>query len=242
MFFLLLLSLVAAVPSVLADSSLRILHRVSLPNLQEVPYVHRATLHVSGAGPATAARLVPSETLADDLTEFMHTADGANGALYQVALEHPGDTDQTQWSVSAVLACHMPRSTSESLTFHLAPDGTPFSLDYFIAPVPHDGACPKKPRSTKAGSGLSSSPVEYGYITNSSVLLRSPTFPPLPQLRVPPPVTAEGKPVEPVPEKSFIEKYWMYIAIALVAMVLAPSAPEEEGGGRPGPRGGASGQ
>ena len=39
-----------------------------------------------------------------------------------------------------------------------------------------------------------------------------------PQLRVPPPVTAEGKPVEPPREKSFLEKYWMYIAIALVAM------------------------
>lgn len=31
-------------------------------------------------------------------------------------------------------------------------------------------------------------------------------------------MTAEGKPVEAPREKSFIEKYWMYIAIALVAM------------------------
>ena len=39
-----------------------------------------------------------------------------------------------------------------------------------------------------------------------------------PSLRVPPPVTAEGKVVEPPHEKSFFEKYWMYIVIALLAM------------------------
>ena len=31
-------------------------------------------------------------------------------------------------------------------------------------------------------------------------------------------MTAEGKPVEAPREKSFIEKYWVYMVIALVAM------------------------
>lgn len=39
-----------------------------------------------------------------------------------------------------------------------------------------------------------------------------------PSLRVPPPVTVEGKPVEPLPEKSFIQKYWIYMVVALFAL------------------------
>ena len=39
-----------------------------------------------------------------------------------------------------------------------------------------------------------------------------------PALRVPPPVTAEGKPVEAAREKSFLEKYWIYIVVALLVM------------------------
>ena len=39
-----------------------------------------------------------------------------------------------------------------------------------------------------------------------------------PALRVPPPVTAEGKPVEAAREKSFLEKYWVYIVVGLLAL------------------------
>ena len=39
-----------------------------------------------------------------------------------------------------------------------------------------------------------------------------------PQLRVPPPLTATGDPVVQVPEKTFLQKYWLYIVIALGAL------------------------
>lgn len=39
-----------------------------------------------------------------------------------------------------------------------------------------------------------------------------------PELRAPPPFTPQGEVVKPVPEKSFIQKYWMYIA-ALVLIL-----------------------
>ncbi len=39
-----------------------------------------------------------------------------------------------------------------------------------------------------------------------------------PQLRTPPPLTQQGTPVEPVPERSFIQKYWVYIVVALAAL------------------------
>ncbi|OJT10561.1 hypothetical protein TRAPUB_12999 [Trametes pubescens] len=193
---------------------LHIKHRILHPSLPAAPFSDRATVLLTGSGPTAAARLVPSETLTDDLREYLQMAEGLKDALYQVALEHPGGAEQAQLASSSVLACHLPYSTSESFTLHLDQNGTPFSLDYFVGPIPHNGACPK--RSRKAGAQPSHAQVTL--IANTTVALRSPSFPPLPQLRVPPPVTAEGKPVEAPREKSFIEKYWMYIAIALVAM------------------------
>ncbi|KAH9899817.1 hypothetical protein C8Q73DRAFT_335218 [Cubamyces lactineus] len=249
-----LLLLAALFLSANAAPELRIAHRVLHPSLPAAPFVDRATVLLSGSGPAATARLVPSETFAHEILDYSRTVEGSKDALYQVALEHPGDADQSQWAISSVLAvspfpsrpllicdhraldnparshrvcCHLPQSTSESFTIHLDQNGNPFSLDYFVGPIPHNGACPKKARKAAAQS----SPVEFRPITNTTVALRSPSFPPLPQLRVPPPVTAEGKPVEPPKEKSFLEKYWMYIAIALVAMVLAPAPAEEEAAG-----------
>lgn len=78
-----------------------------------------------------------------------------------------------------------------------------------------------------------------------------------PVLRTPPPLTAEGKVAEPVPEKSFLQKYWIYLVVAVIALgkslsppllhctrlppilhmltwfcaVMSPAPPEEEGGG-----------
>jgi len=42
-------------------------------------------------------------------------------------------------------------------------------------------------------------------------------------------LTATGDPVIQVPEKTFIQKYWLYIVIALGALLIAPSG--EEGAG-----------
>lgn len=92
-----------------AQNSLRILHRVYHPKLPTETFTERGTLLASGSGPFTGASLVPSEGLASDLLEFaqsLHSADASldNNALYQVALEHPGDNDQSQWDVSSVKA------------------------------------------------------------------------------------------------------------------------------------------
>ena len=37
-------------------------------------------------------------------------------------------------------------------------------------------------------------------------------------LRTPPPLTAEGEPVKPEPEKTFLQKYWLYIVAAMFAL------------------------
>ena len=37
-------------------------------------------------------------------------------------------------------------------------------------------------------------------------------------MKPPPPLNAEGKVVQPPPEKSFLAKYWVYIAVAMAAL------------------------
>lgn len=70
--------------------------------------------------------------------------------------------------------CHLPLATAESFTLHLSITGEPFALDYFVGPVPHDGRCPGTKKARRRAMS------EVGTrITNSTVLLKSPTHPPL---------------------------------------------------------------
>jgi len=39
-----------------------------------------------------------------------------------------------------------------------------------------------------------------------------------PELRAPPPLTPEGQVVTPEPEKSFLQKYWIYILAVMVVL------------------------
>ena len=39
-----------------------------------------------------------------------------------------------------------------------------------------------------------------------------------PELRAPPPLTPEGQIVTPEPEKSFLQKYWIYILAVMVVL------------------------
>ncbi|THH33679.1 hypothetical protein EUX98_g589 [Antrodiella citrinella] len=222
------LALAAIVPLALADdhNTLRLRHRIFHPSIPDVPFSDRGALALSSSGPHVTAHLVPS----DDLKLFAEALQGKavsfKDVLYQVALEHPGDQNSAQWVISSVKACHLARSTQESITLHLAADGTPYTFDYFVGPIPHNGACPKK--NAKSQADL----FDLRPITNSTVIVRSPTFPPLPQLRAPPPITPEGKIAEPVPEKSFIQKYWIYMVVAVIALVLSPGPEEEKAGAK----------
>jgi len=61
-----------------------------------------------------------------------------------------------------------------------------------------------------------SSPVCYCIVfLNQAIANASKTRP---ELRTPPPLTPEGEVVQPVPERSFLQKYWMYLAAVLVAL------------------------
>ena len=42
-----------------------------------------------------------------------------------------------------------------------------------------------------------------------------------PELHAPPPLTPQGEIVQPVPEKSFLRKYWMYIVALLLIFCMS---------------------
>ncbi|KAJ7094641.1 hypothetical protein B0H15DRAFT_132024 [Mycena belliarum] len=206
-----------------ADSSFQIYHRIYEPTQPETAFTPRGTVLVPANGDPSFR---PSQTLAQDLTQFATALQTVKGALYQVALEREGAGAAGQWDIaSAVKVCHLHQATSETILLHTTLGNTPFALDYFVAPIPHNGACPK---SSKAPSPLLSFAGNVAEL-NTTVVLKSPRLPPLPELRVPPPLTPEGEPVVPVPEKSLFQRYWMYGLAILVALMLS-GGPEEESG------------
>jgi len=193
-------------------------HRVLHPSLPESPFLHRASILSDAAG---NLRIQPAPSLQPDFDSFVETAH-VTDALYQLALDpHPGQSTSL-WLTSSIKACHLVNAANENIVLHVPhPGGTPFALDYFLDTAPSDGTCP--PRKA---SGLN-----LALPHNVTITLSLPRQPPSPQLRVPPPLTPAGDPIVQEPEKTFLQKYWLYVVIALGALVMAPGPPEE------GPRG-----
>ncbi|KZT19269.1 hypothetical protein NEOLEDRAFT_1183517 [Neolentinus lepideus HHB14362 ss-1] len=225
MFSLSLLLAVLLVSSAAADPAPRLFHRVHHPAIQPpLAFSERGSFRLANS----IATLDHSETYADDFAEFAAVLEEYPDALYQIAMEREGDKDETHWDISSVRACHLPHTTAETFILHLSPyDHKPFSLDYFVSPIPHDGSCPK----TKASTGFEPS-VAFRPFANGTVLLREPISPPSPELRTPPPLTPQGEPVKPPVEKSFVQKYWIYIVALLLALLIAPGGADEGGGGQ----------
>ncbi|KAH7887630.1 hypothetical protein F5I97DRAFT_862320 [Phlebopus sp. FC_14] len=201
------------------QQELHIYHRVVHPNLPVTPWSELGFVVLppqhSMSPLGTPAELVTSDAVQDDLSEFSLAVDPAiEDAMYQVSLER-ADVPDALWPVSTVKTCFMPSSTSSNLTIHLSSSGIPFAVDYFVSPVPHDGLCPQSSDTRKTYPAH-----------NSTVVLKSPRLPPQPELRAPLLLAREGEPIAPIPEKSFVQKYWIYIAIALAVLLIAGPADE----------------
>jgi len=268
-FSFILVITIAAVPVPLWAWQLH--HRVLHPSLPESPFLNRASILSDAGG---NLRIHPAPSLQSDFDSFVETAH-VTDALYQLALDpHPGQSTSL-WLTSSVKAvisfppsppypssssfstqCHLINAANENIVLHVPhPGGAPFALDYFLDTAPSDGTCPP----SKA-SGLN-----LALPHNVTITLSLPRQPPLfvviyltlghphahalfrPQLRVPPPLTPTGDPVVHEPEKTFLQKYWLYIVIALGALsaftllpfllitphplpttsVMAPGPPEE---------------
>ncbi|KAH9062850.1 hypothetical protein EDB87DRAFT_1681954 [Lactarius vividus] len=212
-----MLSLVFILVLVAPLQAFQLYHRILHPSLPDQSFFQRGTIEEIEHG---KARIEAAPSLQYDLLAFAETSAHVTDALYQLALDpHPGQSDSL-WLISTVKACHLINTTNERIVIHLpSPGGTPFALDYFLDSVPSHGACPP----SRVSSPTLASP------RNATIIFSLPGQPPLPQLRTPPPLTATGDPVTQVPEKTFLQKYWLYIVIALGALLIAPSG--EEGAG-----------
>ncbi|KAJ7765003.1 hypothetical protein DFH07DRAFT_770267 [Mycena maculata] len=219
---MILLSLLATIYLVsAADSSFQVYHRLYEPNQPETQFIPRGTIVIPGNGHAL---FEPSPSLSQELTQFADELQNVKGAMYQVALERDGDVIARQWDTSAVKVCHLNQATSETFILHTSHEGQPYALDYFVAPSPHNGACPKKAKAEPAPLRSFAGNIDN---LNTTLVVRSTRLPPLPDLRVPPPLTPEGAPVVPVPEKSLFQKYWMYGAAILIALMMSGGGEEE---------------
>ncbi|KAG0709767.1 hypothetical protein DFH29DRAFT_885716 [Suillus ampliporus] len=214
--FLLTLSLFSLPTSQAHESTeFRLMHRVVHPNLPVTPWTELGTVAVppfkSIQPTGSYVSLSLGESLLEDLAEFAEVVNpNMQDAMYHVTIER----SESVGPVSSTKACLLPLSTSANIVIHLSATGEPFAIDYAVSPVPQDGICPQ------------TGAVNY-HAHNASVVLKSPRMAPLPELRVPPPLTPEGEPVVPVPEKSFVQKYWIYLVVVLGALLI--SGPAEDG-------------
>ncbi|KAG1755563.1 hypothetical protein EDB19DRAFT_1661971 [Suillus lakei] len=186
-------------------NELRLMHRVVHPDLPVTPWAELGTVSIPSFKSISPTGSYASLSLADK--------PDMQSAMYHVAIERP----ESEGSVSSIKACLLPSSTSANIVIHFSATGEPYAIDYSVSPVPRDGIC----SATSTGSYPAH---------NASVVLKSPRMAPLPELRIPPPLTPEGEPVVPVPEKSFVQKYWIYMVVVLGALLISGPAEDSPSG------------
>lgn len=193
-----------------AESSVNVHHRVRLPGDTSTPFTHKGTVLLTPTGLSYA----PAAAFRSQLTAWSSNA--TTDARYEVALQTSPveDGNPDDWPRASVKLCHVTGAQEEFLTMHKTLAGDIFALDYHLSSVPKDGNCPKP------------APL---YIASTDVQLKSPSPAFRPRLKTPTPMSADGQPVKAEPEKSFIQKYWMYIVPALIILLVLPAGPEEGG-------------
>ncbi|QRW16456.1 transmembrane protein [Rhizoctonia solani] len=174
-------------------------HRIRRPGEQPVPFSHKGTVVLTPTGPSYA----PANAFRDQLATWIASTPDTR---YEIALETDGDQDD--WPRSSVKLCHLTSAYEEYLTLHKTVSGDIFALDYHLDSVPK----------------WRMSPYTVGYVYCK---YGCPSQVPHSGVYVPPPMGADGQPIKPVSEQSFIQKYWMYIVPALIILLVLPAGPEE---------------
>ncbi|KAG9121515.1 hypothetical protein FRC07_002486 [Ceratobasidium sp. 392] len=199
---------VAAAASNNATVPVHVHHRMRvLSDLGDAPFTLKGTVLLTPDGPSYA----PAANFRNELTTW--AASKSPDALYEVALQTDGSPND--WPRASTKLCYVTAAKEELLTMHRTRSGDVFAIDYHLSSVPSNGACPSEPVPL--------------YIASTDVQLKSPSPPFSPRLRTPPPLAPDGQPIKPVVEKSFIQKYWMYIVPALIILLVLPAGPEEGG-------------
>jgi len=200
-------------------NALSVHHRLFHPKASPFEYAVRAQLSIDSVEPF-------SPSFSDDISQQIRHLQELNldldSAFYHVALQRDGDQSDAQWDVSSVKLCHLFHATSDTIVLRTK-GADVHAIDYFVSPIPHNGACPKRKGKKKRSATTATF---SNTVLNTTVITQTYKTSPLPELRAPPALTTDGEPVKPVPEKSFIQKYWMYI-VPLVIMLLVSGGPED---------------
>lgn len=213
-------------PTPIWANTLRVYHRVVFPGQAVAAFTSRGTIEVSEDATSAPLAFKPADSAQGELQELRTWLAGASvdhleAGLYQVALQFSDEqVDPESWDFQSVRLCHIPGSTTETISLQQAPGSSSgnhvYTFDYYVSPIPRDGSCPKPHSRTDVGHPLS----------NTTVALRSLNFPPITTLRAPIQLSEAGEPVKPPVEQSFLQKYWIYIAGAALVLLVATPADE----------------
>jgi hypothetical protein len=122
--------------------------------------------------------------------------------------------------------CYLNAATTERITL-VSNGAVVYTFHYQVEPSPSDGICSERDTSTALNTTLSivglRAPPRYNCVSIQNTTVQSLMTLCSPELRTPPPLTPQGQPVVPIPEKTFIQKYWMYIVLFLGIMCEPPS-------------------
>ncbi|EJU06435.1 hypothetical protein DACRYDRAFT_19597 [Dacryopinax primogenitus] len=185
-------------------TAVEVYHRIQLPSSPST-WSHRGTIDLSSV-PASYAPAPDGSVLSTTTGE---------DAIYQVALALEGRAED-DWPFAGVKACFAAAAKEDTITLRLSASGEPYTLSYALDPAP-SAHCPV----TSSSLGLQ----------NTSIVLHLPDrIPPL-ALKTPPQLSEEGEAIKPEPEKSLIQKYWMYLLPVMLLLLMAPGGEQQGGGG-----------
>ncbi|KAG9042038.1 hypothetical protein FS837_011429 [Tulasnella sp. UAMH 9824] len=225
------------------------------------PPAQRLVTAASGSGPTFQPDSGSSAKIEEWINRWKDQPAYHEGEIfYQVALQKREEDGPETWDVQSVRLCHVPLSTSDSFVLHLTPSAKsvvdrqggdePKSFDdrdalvewfsYYVDPVPRDGSCSPATLGSN-GTKKGKKQPQAALLSNSTVEVRDVRYTPKVALRPPTPMTTTGEPIRPPPEKSFLQKYWMYIGAFMLVLAVATPPETEEGPDNGGARAGAGG-
>ena len=231
-------ALVAAEPS-----QLRLFHRLHHPQAALVPFTERGTVTFADNNPPS---FQPSSSFLDDFDSFadaFQTEKIPSGQwLYQVALQRHGDNVESQWDISSVKAVSIQHLNPSfdilnivSATYHLQrlklytsilsmPANRYHTLLIILYPPSHMMVhvlqsrllSSRSPRKSTQPWSLEGHPPHLCTFPSTKLDPTRTNHHSRPILITPPPLSPQGEPIVPIPEKTFIQKYWMYMVAILI--------------------------
>ncbi|WVR07302.1 hypothetical protein IAU60_004343 [Kwoniella sp. DSM 27419] len=196
---------------------------------------HRFQTHPSPNPPTPfvpLARLEPSE-FAVVSVQFSSDGDVALDARddgkgwYQVALSRDVSEDEGDWLIASTRACYLAagppliRISTES-----DPASRPIHLSLHPSPALRSSGCPASANGTSLGLPKSSQEVTVEFV-QPTIVVKGPQLAAAPNLD---PTT--GTVVPPPEEKSWTQKYWMYILGIGIFFAITMGPDEPKGGAK----------